>query len=137
MNAGMALGGLLVAGGVVAMLVMETKFVGMLVSGVGAAFLVLSFYSDFRAETNTSRAQFNRSEAQFNLDFYRQVGGPKEDGKYFEDEVKRTREAASAAESSRVKTEEETKQSMKPLADALKREVDRASVDKPKVMTSE
>lgn len=131
----MIVGGMVAVGGLIALFVMETKLIGLVMSGVGALFLVMSFYSDQAANHAASVGDMRASEAEFNRDFeeaklHMRGGDTKtlDPLKKKADELRAQADAVHDQSKTTLATNEEAR---KPLLDAVTRQIKAASKDEP------
>lgn len=132
MNSSYLIGGVALIAGVAAVLVMESKIIGLVLSGVAALFLVITGLQDFSANKNASRSDFRAEKAEFNLDFARAevaIGKniSKEKMAELEKGAVKLRAEADAAEEERASVQKKTEATRKPLLDAVTNQVNDAS----------
>jgi len=132
MNGSYLIGGVALIAGFAAILVMESKIIGLILSGVAALFLVITGMQDFSANKNASRSDFRAEKAEFNLDFARTEAAigkniSKEKMSDLEKVAKKLRTEADAAEDERVSVQKKTEETRKPLLDAVTNQVNDAS----------
>lgn len=132
MNSSYLIGGIALIAGMAAVLIMESKIIGLILSGVAALFLVITGIQDFSANKNASRSDFRAEKAEFNLDFARaeaaiSKSASKEKMAELENSAKKLRTEADAAEEERVSVQKKTEATRKPLLDAVTNQVNDAS----------
>jgi len=114
---------------VVAFLMIESKILGLILSGAAALFLVLQFFSDFSATKNANRSNNAASEAQFEVEWASARGATPEKISALEVEAKRLKELAATTEEERKKAQEANAYARAPLVNALNKQVGEASVE--------
>jgi len=88
---------------VVAFLMIESKILGLILSGCAALLLVLQFNADFSATKNANRSNNQASEAQFEVEWASARGASSEKVSALELEAKRLKELAALTEDERKK----------------------------------
>ena len=119
----------LLALGVVALFLIETKLLGLILSGAAALFLVLQFYSDFSATKNANRSNNQASEAQVAVEWASARGLSSEKVSALELEAKRLKELAAMTEEERKTVQEANAAARAPLVNALNKQVSEAAAD--------
>ena len=136
MSVTLILGALFAIAGIIALLVLESKMIGVIITGVAGLFLVLNFYSDMTANTEAKNANFRATQAEFDRDFAK---ARNEDPKTQEELVKKAealRAEAEKKEKDKSKVIDQNAQERKPLLDAVKSQVDKAAVESQKSTSS-
>jgi len=123
MHAGMLLGGVVAAGGVLALFMMESKILGLIFSGVGVFFIGLSMYGDFSANRAATTSSFEAKEAEFDRDFAKASGEDKKTVHALSLRADKLRDESDETEVRRKEILKSGEEARKPLMDALTRQV--------------
>ena len=113
--------------GVMLMVAVEAKLIGLLVSGVGVLFVVLNFYSDFQANQKASKGNFEASQARVLYEYSKAAGQEKSVVDELEKKAKQLEASSDTAKSERKMILEKNEKERQPLRDALTSEVNKTS----------